>query len=158
MRFEDQQEHDALLDAALANYSTEPDFGLDKRVLARVRNDARRRRIVWWNSAGVLAATLVLMALFLWPYSHHTQTPTFRRPPQAIEDCSACTAGFSDDRRLKQAAAGAHIGTRPGDCKSRIFFRRRPHLRRMKKRCWRSSGALHRKRRHCWRAPPFQVR
>jgi hypothetical protein len=64
----DNDELDAMLDSALASYAEPgPDAGLEKRILARVSNEAAtnaRRRWLPWAFAIPVAACVVVLALF----------------------------------------------------------------------------------------------
>ena len=64
MRNHDREEIDRILDSALASYSAESgSFGLEDRVLSRVRYAATRPLAAWWWQSPVLAAFLLCLIL-----------------------------------------------------------------------------------------------
>jgi hypothetical protein len=58
---------DRMLDAALAEYANvEPPTGMERRILARVRESGAGRRMVWWRWAAAIPALACVIAVLVY--------------------------------------------------------------------------------------------
>ncbi len=102
------QELDHLIEAALTAYSSaEPRFGLEQRILNRVRTEGHKRRsFLWMPIAAIVAACTLVLATILWV--PRTAEPVRLNTP-AIDLRATGTISRADSRsaagRLRPAQA-----------------------------------------------------
>jgi hypothetical protein len=96
-----------LLDAALPNHrGPEPEDGLEDRVLANLRRQARAGRPASWNSAPVIIAAVIVSALFVVAHL---------RPRPNASDPSVVEAPGVDARRNGGASVASGLRPMAGD-------------------------------------------
>lgn len=83
-----RDEFDRRLDAALAEYANvEPPAGMERRILARVRDAGAGRRIVWWRwAAGAVPALACVVAVLVYRDSPVIEPPrvALATPPAPV--------------------------------------------------------------------------